>query len=271
MKIRQKIFNLIDEDQSNNKADVFVHYFISALIIINVIALFLESYENINADYKVLFWYIEIFSIIVFSIEYVIRIWTADLEYKDVKPYKARLKYIFSFMGIIDLISVLPFYLPYFIKIDLRVVRVLRLFRLLRLLKLNRHSNSLKLIIQVFRRTKSDILITVFIVSLLLILSATLMYNIENEAQPEAFTNIGEALWWAVATLTTVGYGDIYPITGIGKILSGIIALLGIGIVALPTGIISSAYIEEIQHNRKKTKKNAIELCPHCGKNIKDH
>lgn len=271
MKIKEKIFLLIDEERKDKKGDIFVHYFISALIIINVIALFLESYENINADYKTLFWYIEIFSIIVFSIEYLIRIWTADLEYPDVKPYKARLKYIFSFMGLIDLVSVVPFYLPYFIKIDLRVVRVLRLFRLLRLLKLNRHSNSLQLIISVFKRTKSDILITVFIVSLLLILSATLMYNIENEAQPEAFANIGEALWWAVATLTTVGYGDIYPITGIGKILSGVIALLGIGIVALPTGIISSAYIEEIQHNRKKTKKNSIKICPHCGKNIKDH
>ncbi|MFT5893122.1 MAG: voltage-gated potassium channel [Dokdonia sp.] len=269
MKIRQKIFNLIDEDQNNSKGDAFVHYFISALIIINVFALFLESYENINADYKTIFWNIEIFSIVIFSIEYIIRIWTADLEYPDVKPYKARLKYMFSFMGIIDLISVIPFYLPYFIKIDLRVVRVLRLFRLLRLLKLNRHSNSLKLIIQVFRRTKSDILITVFIVSLLLILSATLMYNIENEAQPEAFANIGEALWWAVATLTTVGYGDIYPVTGIGKILSGVIALLGIGIVALPTGIISSAYIEEIQHNRKKTKNDSYEQCPHCGKDLK--
>ncbi len=269
MKIRQQIFNLIDEDKKNSKGDFFVHYFISILIIINVIALFLESYEHINETYKTLFWFIEIFSIIIFSIEYIIRIWTADLAYPSIKPFKARLKYIFSFMGVIDLLSILPFYLPYIIKIDLRVIRVLRLFRLLRLLKLNRHSNSLKLIINVFKRTKSDILITVFIVSLLLILSATLMYNIENNAQPEAFANIGEALWWAVATLTTVGYGDIYPVTGIGKILSGIIALLGIGIVALPTGIISSAYIEEIQYNREKSKNNAHEQCPHCGKDLK--
>lgn len=269
MKIKQTLYNLLDEDQNNSKGDAFVHYFISGLIIINVIALFLESYQNINKDYQTLFWYIEIISIIVFSIEYLIRIWTADLEYPDVKPYRARLKYIGSFMGIIDLVSVLPFYLPYFIKIDLRVVRVLRLFRLLRLLKLNRHSNSLKLITQVFKRTKADILITVFIVSLLLILSATLMYNIENEAQPDAFSNIGEALWWAVATLTTVGYGDIYPITGIGKALSGVIALLGIGIVALPTGIISSAYIEEIQHNRKKAQEDSCEHCPHCGNELK--
>jgi len=269
MKIKKQIFNLIDEDKKNSKGDYFVHYFISILIIINVIALFLESYEHINEQYKTLFWFIEIFSIIIFSIEYIIRIWTADLAYTTIKPYKARLKYIFSFMGVIDLLSIIPFYLPYIIKIDLRVIRVLRLFRLLRLLKLNRHSNSLKLIINVFKRTKSDILITVFIVSLLLIMSATLMYNIENTAQPEAFANIGEALWWAVATLTTVGYGDIYPVTGIGKILSGIIALLGIGIVALPTGIISSAYIEEIQYNREIRKNDSVKQCPHCEKEVK--
>ena len=142
---------------------------------------------------------------------------------------------------------------PYIIKIDLRVIRVLRLFRLLRLFKLNRHSKALRLIVTVFKKTKSDILVTAFIVSFLLIMAATLMYDIENEAQPDAFSNIGEALWWSVATLTTVGYGDIYPITGLGKLLSGVIALLGIGIVALPTGIISSAYIEEVQKRNKTT------------------
>ena len=164
----------------------------------------------------------------------------------------------------VDLLSVLPFYLPYFIKIDLRVIRVLRLFRLLRLLKLNRHSKSLNLIVTVFKKTKSDILVTVFIVSFLLIVAATLMYDIENEAQPDAFSNIGEALWWSVATLTTVGYGDIYPITGLGKLLSGVIALLGIGIVALPTGIISSAYIDEIQAKNKSVN------CPHCGEGLNE-
>ena len=139
---------------------------------------------------------------------------------------------------------------------------MLRLFRLLRLLKLNRHSKAVKLIGKVLKNTKNDILVTVFMVFILLILSSTLMYSIENDAQPEAFENIGQALWWAVATLTTVGYGDIYPVTGLGKLLSGIIALLGIGIVALPTGIISSAYIEEVQK-----RKNTCE-CPKCGYDV---
>lgn len=260
MSFKKRIYNLLDEERGNQKGDGLVHYFISSLIIINVITLFLESYNDINKEYGDLFRSIELFSIIIFSIEYILRLWVADYAFAKAGPVKSRLKYMFSFMGIVDLLSILPFYLPYFISIDLRVIRVLRLFRLLRLFKLNRHSKALRLIVTVFKKTKSDILVTVFIVSFLLIMASTLMYDIENEAQPDAFANIGEALWWSVATLTTVGYGDIYPITGLGKLLSGIIALLGIGIVALPTGIISSAYIEEVQ-NRNKTIQ-----CPHCGK-----
>lgn len=144
----------------------------------------------------------------------------------------------------------------------MRVIRALRLLRLLRILKLNRHSKALQLIVTVFRNSKNDILVTIIIVCILLTIAATLMYDIENEAQPDAFKNIGEALWWSVATLTTVGYGDIYPVTGLGKLLNGIIALLGIGIVALPTGIISSAYIEEVQNRNTKSS------CPHCGENL---
>ncbi|OEK09390.1 potassium channel protein [Flavivirga aquatica] len=265
MKLKKKIFLLIDEERGNKKGDHFVEYFICILILLNVITIFLESYRSINEQYGLLFYGIELVSIIVFSIEYIIRVWVADLQYPTLSPIRARLKYIFSFLGLVDLLSILPFYLPYLMKIDLRVVRVLRLLRLLRLLKLNRHSKSLRLIGTVLKNTKNDILVTVFMVFILLVLASTLMYNIENEAQPEAFNNIGQALWWAVATLTTVGYGDIYPITGFGKFLSGIIALLGIGIVALPTGIISSAYIEEVQKGKVSKE------CPHCGKSVESH
>jgi voltage-gated potassium channel len=264
MPLKQNIFLLIDNEKGNKKGDYIIEYLISGLILLNVIAIFLESYKSINAKYSDLFYGIELVSIIVFSIEYILRVWVADLQYPTLSPIKARLKYIFSFLGLVDLFSILPFYLPFLITIDLRVMRVLRLLRLLRLLKLNRHSKSLKLIGQVLKNTKNDILVTVFMVFILLVLASTLMYSLENEAQPEAFENIGQALWWAVATLTTVGYGDIYPITPLGKLLSGVIALLGIGIVALPTGIISSAYIDEVQ---KQKKKNTCQ-CPKCGERI---
>ncbi len=264
MSLKQKLFLLIDDERGNKKGDHLVEYFISGLILCNVVIIFLESYKSINAAYGVFFRAVEVFSIVVFSIEYLCRVWVADLQYPKLTPLRARVKYMFSFLGLVDILSILPFYLPYIITLDLRVIRILRLLRLLRLLKLNRHSKSLQLIGKVLKRTRNDIFVTVFMVVILLVLSSTLMYSIENEAQPEAFDNIGQALWWAVATLTTVGYGDIYPVTGLGKLLSSIIALLGIGIVALPTGIISSAYIEEVQKRNHK----AVCECPHCGKEL---
>lgn len=266
MILKQKIALLFDDEKNNTKGDKIVEIFIAALIVINTVAIILESYKGIYNNYKYFFYLLELFSVIVFSIEYLLRIWIADIIYPTLSPFKARIKYITSFMGLIDAVSILPFYLPFFIKIDLRVLRTLRLFRLLRLLKLKRYFSSLNVIQNVISKTKNEILVTIFLVFILLVLASTLMYNIEKTAQPDAFQNIGQAMWWAIATLTTVGYGDIYPITGIGKILSAFIALLGIGIVALPTGIISSAYIEEIR-NLKKKEETKCE-CPHCGKEI---
>lgn len=266
MSIKQTIYQLIDEDKSNHKADAYIDFFISALIILNVIAVFFESYDQLDVVYKSYLQWFEVFSIVIFTVEYLLRIWTADLLYTSVSPGKARLKFIFSTYGIIDLIAIIPFFLPLITKLDLRVLRALRLFRLLRIFKLGRHSRSLKLIASVIKETKYDLMVTTFVVFILLIISSTLMFYLENDSQPEAFDNIGQSLWWAVATLTTVGYGDIYPVTMGGKILGSIIALLGIGIVALPTGIISSAFIEKIQERKKKNA--ATCSCPHCGKEI---
>ncbi len=266
MVIKQKIALLFDNDKDNSKGDKIVELFIAGLIIVNTIAIVLESYNTIYKSYTNFFTGLEIFSVIIFSIEYLVRLWIADIIYPEVSPSKAKLKYMTSFMGIVDLVSILPFYLPYILKTDLRIFRILRLFRLMRLLKLNRYFSSLGVIKNVIKKTKNEILVTIFLVFILLVLASTLMYNIEKSAQPDAFENIGQAMWWAVATLTTVGYGDIYPVTGLGKVLSAFIALLGIGIVALPTGIISSAYIEEIRNLRKKRKRNYA--CPNCGAEI---
>jgi len=186
MSLKQNIFLLLDDEKGNKKGDYFVEYLISGLILLNVIAIFLESYKSINEKYSALFYGIELVSIIIFSMEYVLRVWVADLQYPTLSPLKARLKYIFSFLGLVDLFSILPFYLPFVITMDLRVMRVLRLLRLLRLLKLNRHSKSLQLIGKVLKNTRNDILVTVFMVFILLVLASTLMYSLENEAQPEA-------------------------------------------------------------------------------------
>ncbi|WP_299618080.1 ion transporter [uncultured Tenacibaculum sp.] len=262
--IKQKVALLFDDERGNLKGDKLLEHFISWLIIVNMFAIVLESYKDIQEAYSNFFNLLELFSITIFSLEYILRIWIADVSYQGLSKGKARLKYMTSFMGIVDLVAILPFFLPYFIKVDLRILRTLRLFRLLRLLKLKRYFKSLSVIKNVILKTKNEIIVTIFLVFILLILASTLMYNVEKHAQPDAFENIGQAMWWAVATLTTVGYGDIYPITGMGKILSAFIALLGIGIVALPTGIISSAYIEEV----RKLKTKEQQCCPHCGKEI---
>jgi voltage-gated potassium channel len=203
----------------------------------------------------------EYFSIVIFTVEYLLRVWTAPLKFPNSNI--PCLRYIVSFMAVIDLCAILPFYLPFVINVDLRFMRILRLFRLLRILKLNRYNNSLDLIGRVFKNEKEKILMTIFITILMLLLASSAMYYIENAVQPDKFPNILATLWWAVATLTTVGYGDVYPVTVLGKMLSGVIAILGIGLVALPSGIISSGLIQEVS-NEKKEKR----VCPHCGKEL---
>ena len=221
--------------------------FIYALITLNIIALILESYEELNSKYSSVFYFFEVFSVTIFSVEYFIRIWVSDKTKEDKKE---RLNFAFSTLGIIDLIAILPFYLPFIFPIDLRIVRILRLFRLLRIFKLIRYSKSLKTIKYILKETKNELSITIFVTFILMVLSSTLMFYIEHDDQPEQFANIGDAFWWSIATLTTVGYGDVYPVTGLGKLLSGVIALIGIGFVALPTGIISSAFIDKIQSEK---------------------
>ncbi len=244
--MQQKAYNLI-----NSKTFI---KFIYTLIILNVIAIILESYKELRIEYGSYFRIFEIISVIIFTIEYVLRLWTS----------KKKLKFVFSTFGLIDLIAILPFYLPFLFAFDFRILRILRLFRMLRVFKLGRYSKSLKLISNVLKDTKAELSITIFVAFILLVFSSTLMYYVENDAQPENFASIGHSFWWAIATLTTVGYGDVYPVTGLGKFLSAIIALIGIGFVALPTGIISSAFIERIKENKEVKCK-----CPHCGGDIK--
>ena len=259
--MKKKIYNLF------NHNPLFVKL-IYGLIILNVISLILESYQEIKLRYGNILNSFEIVSVIIFSIEYLLRLWSSDLN----KKYRGnsitkRLKFSFSTLGLIDLIAILPFYLPFIFPFDLRIIRILRLFRLLRIFKLGRYSKSLKTINSVLKETKSELTITVFVAFILLVLSSTLMYYIEHDTQPENFASIGHSFWWAVATLTTVGYGDVYPLTALGKILSALIALIGIGFVALPTGIISSAFIEKIQEQREEKEKLECK-CPYCGTEI---
>ncbi len=265
-RIKNSIYNLIRDDDDNNTASNIFDGIIISLIIINVIMVIADTFKL--PDYiKSISYCIEIVSVVIFTIEYIIRVWTSDLMFSELSPIKSRLKYIFSFMAIVDLLAILPFYVPFLIPVDLRVLRMLRIVRLLRVFKVNRYTHALSAIGRVFKRKKSQLLSSVFVVIILMIIAAVLMYNVENAAQPEVFSNAFTSLWWAVATFTTVGYGDIYPITVLGKILSGVIALLGIGLVAVPTGIISSGFMEQIEEekNNQNNENDKKEYCPYCG------
>ncbi|MDR0656334.1 MAG: ion transporter [Treponema sp.] len=258
MNIRKRIFEIIEKSQGNDIASSIFDVFIIALILLNISAVIAASFSDFAGAHAVGLHRFEVFSIGIFTIEYILRMWTARNKYPEVKyPY---LKYIFSASAIIDLLAILPFFLPFLIPVDLRFLRVIRLLRIVRIFKLSRYNKAMDLMIRVLKNEREKIVMTIFMTAIMLILSASVMYHIENAVQPEQFSNIPETIWWAVATLTTVGYGDVYPVTVAGKILGGIIAILGIGLVALPAGIISSGFVGAISN--KKT------VCPHCGKEI---
>lgn len=256
-KLKEWVYNLIRDDDENDLASSIFDTAIIVLIVINVLLVILDTF-TLPLWLQKLSSGIELVSVIIFTIEYLLRLWTATYLHPDKKPLKARLKYMVSFMAIIDLLAILPFYIPFIIPMDLRVLRTLRVVRLLRLFKVNRYTDALTSIAGVFKKKASQLLSSMFIVLLLMIIASVLMFNVENAAQPDKFSNAFSGLWWAVATLTTVGYGDIYPITMAGKLFSGIIALLGIGLVAVPTGIISAGFIESIEKDKPEAPSPAV-------------
>lgn len=237
---------------------LYVDYFIVALIVANVVAVMLETVDRLYFPYQSYFLAFEIISVALFTVEYVGRLWSAT-EHPDYQhPLWGRLQYAFSPYMLIDLIAILPFYFA--AVVDLRFLRALRLLRFLRLLKLTRYSESLRLFVTAFRLKREELTITLFVGTILLLMASSAMYFAERNAQPEVFTSIPAALWWGVITLTTVGYGDVTPVTPIGQLLGATIAIVGIGLFALPASILASGFIEAAR--------GAVVRCPHCNEEI---
>ncbi len=264
-RLKRKIFALVDvaseEDLNERRFDWFDR-FIIILIILNIIAVILESVNIIYTKGKYFFRSFEIFSVMVFTMEYLLRIWSCTVLDRFSHPIWGRIKFALTPMLMVDLFAILPFYLPIFMHgLDLRILRALRLFRLFRLFKIGRYSKAIKTLGSVIYEKKEELIITLFAVFILLVFASSFMYFFEHEAQPDAFSSIPSAMWWGVATLTTVGYGDVYPVTPIGKFFGAVIALLGIGLFALPAGILASGFAEQIQRERKREIR-----CPYCGK-----
>lgn len=267
--LKLRLYNLIREDDVNDLASNIVDGSILLMIVLNVMLLILDTFEGMPSWYTSMSSGIELFSVIFFTVEYAARVWTADLKFPELTPARARWRHATSFMALIDLFAILPFYLPFVFPLDLRVLRILRVLRLFRLFKVNRYTSAFQTISAVFRRKAHQLISSMVVVGLLMVIMSLLMYNVEHEAQPEVFRNAFSGLWWAVATLTTVGYGDIYPITTLGRLFSGCIAILGIGLVAVPTGIISAGFMEAVDAEANEdSEKDDKKFCPYCGHEI---
>ena len=214
-------------------------------IIINLAASIMHTYESYRLKYGDLLLLIENITVALFCVDYILRLCTAKYMYPESKGSGAVRKYIFSFTGIIDMLSFLPYYLPVFFPSGAVAFRLLRVMRIFRLFRINAYYNSFRLITEVLNSKRQQLFSSVFTILILMLASSLCMYSLEHEAQPEVFTNAFSGIWWAASTLLTVGYGDIYPITTLGKLFGIFITFLGVGMVAIPTGIISAGFVDQ--------------------------
>jgi voltage-gated potassium channel len=261
-----RIHQILAITYPNDPAAQVVGLFIITLIVLNVIAVILQTVNSLNDRYESAFYYFEMGSVAVFSVEYILRLWSCTIDEKYAHPVLGRLRYAVTPLALVDLVAIAPFYPLAFLGIrtvDTTFVRALRLLRLMRLFKTTRYFQSFRIMGRVLRAKKEQIVITLLVVVMLLVLLSSLMFFVERSAQPDKFSSIPAAMWWGVSALTTVGYGDVYPVTTVGKVVGAIISLLGIGLFAMPAGIVASGFAEELRARHGQTKR-----CPHCGREI---
>ena len=242
---RQRIFRMVSvgvvDDPINGAYDI-----ISTLaLVVNLVAAFAATFDNVYAAFGPTLDKIEAVTVAFFAFDYALRLLTANNLYPDLPEGKSLLRYVFSFSGIVDLLSFLPYYLPVFFPAGAVVFRLFRIARIFRLFRINAYYDSLNVITEVIVGKRQQLLSSVFIIMVLMLASSLCMYSLEHEAQPQVFRNAFSGIWWSVSTLLTVGYGDIYPITPAGKLFGIIISFLGVLIVAIPTGIISAGFVEQ--------------------------
>lgn len=263
-KAQKRVYEILELSRGD-AAGRTVDLFLITLIVCNVLAVTLATVHSLAIEYRTFFHVFEEMSVFIFTIEYVLRMWVCVVDEEYRRPLAGRIKYFFSPFALVDLVAIAPFYLPMLIPVDLIFIRALRLLRLLRLLKLGRYSESIRTIGTVIRLKKEELLVALALTVVLLLMASSIMYLVENGAQPDSFSSIPAAMWWAIETLTTVGYGDMYPITPLGRVLGGIISVLGVGLFVLPAGILAAGYSEQIHRRREH-----VITCPKCGHEIHD-
>ena len=260
-KTKRYLHVLLHPTEGETKWDKILNGFLVTLILLNVAAVMLETEAGVYRQYKSFFDYFDLVSVIIFTIEYLLRVWSCTHDRKYSHWFWARIRYMLTWGALIDLAAILPFYLHRFLDFDLRVLRILRLLRLLRIFRLTAYMKSSRLVANVFRHHKQELLLSLVLMTGLIIISSCVMYFAEHHYQPDKFRSIPDTLWWSIVTLTTIGYGDMVPMTGIGRILTSVIALAGFALFALPAGIITAGFLQETRRTRRKK----VQKCPHCG------
>ncbi len=272
--MKKKVFNIIQIGDKSNPLSRLFDIFIAGVICANILVTFLQTFDELSFLFPA-FHVIEVITILIFCVEYILRIWTADYLYPDKSEFRSRLRFLISFDGIIDLLTILPF----FFLSGMVIFRMLRVARIFHLFRLNARYDSFNVITTVLYEKRNQIISSVFIVLILMLASSLCMYSVEHDCQPEIFRNAFSGIWWSMSTLLTVGYGDIYPITTLGRIMAICIAYLGVGAVAIPTGIISAGFVE--QYQRKSSLSNVRDAdiheiaeifvdTRHAGKTVED-
>ena len=247
--MKKKVYDILQIGDSGNKPSLIFDYVLMANIIANILVVVLETFEELSA-YSTLFRVVEIVTTIFFIVEYILRLWTADLLYPDRSKGKAVRSFALSFDGLVCLFTIIPV----FFFSGMVVFRMLRVVRILHLFRINKKYDSFNVIASVIKEKSKQILSSLFIIFVLMLAGSICMYNAEHAAQPEVFKNAFTGFWWSVTTILTIGYGDIYPVTTVGTILATILSFLGVGAVAIPTGIISAGFVERFSRDANETK-----------------
>ncbi len=261
---RRRLYLTLEPTEKGGLPERIFEVVLVAVILFNIVAIILQSVPSYNQQWHLLFYRFEIFSVVFFTLEYLARVYACVEHPKFKGSVKGRLRYIRTGMALVDLMAFLPFYLT-FLPLDLRFLRVFRLMALFRMFKITRYMQAMSIFRQVIKERKEQLVLSFVFILFVLVIISFFMYYAERDAQPDKFGSIPEAMWWGMATLTTVGYGDVVPITPLGKFLGGLFAISGVAILALPAGILSSGFFELLHKPDKKR-----HVCPHCGKEFHD-
>ena len=252
-RLRQTIYRITSDNIVDDLPNQIYDVISTVALIVNLTAVIMNTYDGMHEKYGDILNILEAVTVAFFAIDYVMRLLAAKYQFPKDSELGAIRKYALSFYGIIDILSFLPYYLPVFFPAGASAFRMVRVIRIMRLFRINAYFDSLNVITEVLKSKKQQLLSSVMIILILMIGSSLCMYSVENEAQPDVFSNAFSGIWWASSTLLTVGYGDIYPVTSLGKLLGIFISFLGVGMVAIPTGIISAGFVEQYQRLKKLT------------------